>query len=108
MVPCSMEVGITHGGAEGCSADKMGDGAAFWKGAVVECMLGELQVAFHFIADEIVVCALVQQSSICSLVEITFFVPVLHLQCGFDGLQCDTESLVCANNVGSGHAECMG
>ena len=55
-----MEAGVAPGGAEECPADKMGDGTAFWKGAVFECALNESHVEFHFFVDEIVACALVQ------------------------------------------------
>lgn len=107
MVPCSMEVGVAPGGDKGCPADKMGDGAVFWKGAFSECMLNEPQVTLHFVADEIEACALVQRPDIDVLAEGTFLVPVVCWCSKFSGLQCSVESLVCVLEVGSGCAVCM-
>ena len=102
-----MEADDAPGGAEGCPADEMDDVTAFWKGAVIECMLNEPQVASCFVVDEIVVCTLVQKSGIGTLAKGMLLVPILHLWSGFDGHQCGTESPVHAYKVSLGHAVCM-
>ena len=59
VAPCSVKAGIAPGGAKVCPMWMRWEMTAFQKGAVFECMLDEPQVMFHFVVDDIVVCALV-------------------------------------------------